>query len=568
MKRGSLGLGLALCALGAVFALAPGASTALAWLARWWPVAPVLLGMGSLVGFATRRVPRSPWRGAALIVVGALALAVTLTSSANPLALYGRFWPIVLGVVALVEVLRFYTYAPETGERRPVLFSRAKVVLVGLIVMSGLAAHRVAEADPNVLARIAMPAGLDHLRDELFGEPFQFAALTGSAALPAAGVVDVTNRFGDVVIDVSDDDRVEASLVPTVRAYDRAAAERVASALRLEVASAGTVVRVGTNRDDIDHEIGTDLHLVVPRTASVRIVQAHGKVTVVGLSPTSGLLSIDASHAPISLTGVHATVQIKNANDAVQVTDSSGSLDAVGRTDVVVRGYDGRIRLEDSDSVKLARVTGPAIELVSVDHASVSIDGATGDAGAPTAVSIQGEHTSVTLKDVVGDARIRTTHESITADGISGLLDVDSTHARVEATRVGSLRVATDHDDVRAKSVAGTVDITNDHGGVVVSDFDGECSVRTSFDAVRLVASAKQAGRVTVENEHGRIDAALPSSGTYRVAPKVERGSVRLDPAFARTDVSSGGWEVTLSTSFDDIVVRALGATDGDRKPA
>src|SRR5688572_11513976 len=172
IRRGSLGIGLALCGVGVLMALAPSTGAILGWLARWWPLFPLALGVGSLVGFAVRRQPRSPLSGAVLLVVGGAALALTLQTTTNPIALYGRFWPLLLGVVALVEILRHYSWRPEMGELRPALFGTGKLVLVGLLVVSGLGANRLAEANPNLLARISMPAGLDRLRDQLFGEEF------------------------------------------------------------------------------------------------------------------------------------------------------------------------------------------------------------------------------------------------------------------------------------------------------------------------------------------------------------------------------------------------------------
>jgi DUF4097 and DUF4098 domain-containing protein YvlB len=561
MRRGSLGIGLALCAAGVLFALAPSAGAAIGWLARWWPVALVLLGSGSLVGFASRRVPRSPVRGAAMIVVGALALAVTLQSATNPLALYGRFWPIVLGVMALVEILRFYTYRPEIGERRPALFGTSKLILVGLVVISGLAANRVAEADPNLLARISMPAGLEHLRDELFGEPFRFDPITKTAALPASGVVAISNRFGDVVVDVSDGDQVQVSVIPTVRAYDRAAAARVAADLRLDVVTAGSVVSVGTNREDISHEIGTDLHVVVPRSAGLRVTQSHGKVAVAGLEPAGGTIQIQASHSEVQLERVVANLVVRDANDTVRVLESSGSLDVAGRNDVQVKHFAGAIRVEDADSVSVEGLAGPSVDLVSVDHADVTLEDLRGLNGAPTRVDVQGEHTNVTLRNVVGDVRVRTTHDRVVTEDVTGAVDIEASHAEVAVARVGSLRIVTDHDDVRVQSVAGPVDITNDHGGVDVKDFGGVCEVRTSFDSVAIAAAPAQAGRVTVDNEHGSIVAKLPSNGRYRVVPKAERGHVRVDAAFSSASDDARANEVNLSTSFGDIAVRALAGT-------
>jgi DUF4097 and DUF4098 domain-containing protein YvlB len=579
-RRGSLGIGLALCAASLLLALAPNTPTLVGWLARWWPVAPILLGAGSLIGFASRRHPRSPLRGAALILFGGVALAVTLQSATNPLTLYGRFWPLLLGVVALVEIIRHYSYKPGMGESRPALFSAGKLALVGLIVVSGLAANRLAEANPNFIARISMPAGLDRIRDDLFGEEYTFDALSGAAQLPAGGLVSISNRYGDVVVEAGDGDRVEVTVTPAVHAYDRAAAERVAGQLRLAVANNGTIVDVGTNRGEIDHEITTNMRVRVPKSASLRVAQAHGGITITGVGGDRATLAIDATHAPVEIRDVAAAIEIKDAYDKVEVARSSGSLNILGRNDVVVSDFGGAVRLEDSDSVKLANLTSPTVDLVSVDHASVSIENVSapgGDAlsasfhgaGAASKVNVQGEHTSVAVKKVQGDVTVKTTHDDISAQDVTGALEVDASHASVEATSVGSLRVKTDHDDVRAKNVAGSVDIENDHGAVVVSGFGAGCSIRTSFDTARLEVRGPQSGDISVENEHGKIDVTLPAGQGYQIVPTVRRGEVRIDSQFEQTSAAgAAARRVVLTTTYDDVVVRPLVGRADEKDPA
>lgn len=574
MRRGSLGIGLALCVVGVAIAIAPNTATMFGWLARWWPVAPMLLGVGSLIGFATRRQPRSPFRGAALLVVGGVALALTLQSSVNPVMLYGRFWPLLLGVVALVSILRYYTHKPELGESRPAFFSAGKLSLVGLIVVSGIAANRLAEANPNMLARISMPAGLDRLRDNLFGEEFTFDPISQTTALPAGGVVSVTNRYGDIAIEAADGDQVEVTLTPIVHAYDREAAGRVASQLQLAVKATGPMLEVSTNRNEIDHEITTNMRVRVPRSASLKISQAHGELVVAGVGADAATLAIDATHTPVRLRNVRAAVEVKNAYDTVEVTQSSGSLNILGRNDVVVDQFEGAVRLEDSDTVKLKGLVAPTVDLVSVDRASVSIEdvGISRDANAPspgTRVTIEGDHTSVVLKSIRGNVSVKTSHEDVKASDVTGLFEVESSHSRVEATAVGALKIKTDHDDVRAKSIRGSVDIENDHGAVFVSGFEADCAVQTSFDEVRLEAARNQAGDVNVTNEHGEIDVRLPTEQAYRIEPTIERGDLRIDPQFEKAaSVAATSHRVVLRTTFDDIIVKPLTGRGDDRDPA
>ena len=100
---------------------------------------------------------------------------------------------------------------------------------------------------------------------------------------------------------------------------------------------------------------------------------------------------------------------------------------------------------------------------------------------------------------------------------------------------------------------------------MTVSEFGGSCTVRTTFDDVRLVASAGQVGDVVVENEHGKVDVRLPIGGRYAFDTEVERGEVKIDPAFQRmVSAGVGSTRVMLKTSHDDIVVRPGAARTGE----
>ncbi|HQR37179.1 MAG TPA: hypothetical protein PLF26_02165 [Blastocatellia bacterium] len=557
-RRGSLGIGLALCLCGAVFALAPTTTALFSWVSRFWPVLPILIGAGSLAGFALKRQPRSPWAGALLLILGGLALAATLQSAMNPLALYGRYWPILLGVVGLVEVLRHYTKRAELGER-PALLSFGKVALVGMIVASGFAANRLAEANPNIIANIAMPSGLGKLRDNLFGNEFVFDKVTQQATLPASGTVTIANRFGAVTIEGVDGDTVTVELTPKVRAYDKAAADKVVGSLQMSVAASASGVSVGTNRNEIDHQIETDMRISVPRGAAISLSQAHGNIVIADVASTTGGVDIESTHSDITMHDVKSAVTIKNDSGKVAVTRSSGSLSINGRNDIAASIYDGAIRIEDADSVELKTIVSRSIDLVSVDSATVTIDTVAPPVDAQLArVSVAGERTGVKVKNIRGDVTIHTSHDSVEAIDITGTLSVEASHTDVNALRVGALTVKTDHDDVKAREVAGAVDIENDHGEVLVNDFSGDCRVKTSFDPVRLSAAARHDGDVEVSNEHGDIDVRLPAGQNYDIRPEeAGHGTVRIDPAFAQAaSAASTQRRVSLKTSYADITVR------------
>lgn len=565
MKRsGTLGIGLALCVIAAAIALAPSSGALVAWLVRLWPVLLILIGLASLIGFALKRQPRRPWIGAVLITIGALALPVTLQATSNPLVLFGRYWPVMIVVVALVEVLRQYSHRPEMGERPP-LFSAGKVALLGLITVAGLGANRLAETNPNVLANAAMPKWVGNVRDDLFGEEFTFDPILQSAPLPQAGVVAVSNRFGSLAVEAYDGSTVEVQLTPTIRAYDRDTAVAVLQKLALNVSADGQVVTVGTNREAVEHRFTTNLKVRVPKSAGLRIEQSHGSVIVTGVEAGAAGITVGGSHSDLQMNDVRADVSVTNSNQAVNLQRCAGTLSIDGRADVIVASHTGSILLIDSDSVSLTAITAPKVELRSVDRARVTIenvgltpvDVAADPAAGLAEVLIAGEHTKVTLKSIRANVKVQTTHEDVRATGILGSLSIEATHSRVDVTGAGSLTVKTDHEDVKIKDVAGAVVVDADNSEVSVTEFRGAVTVRSTSERVRLAAARDQVGDVIVENERGPVDVRLPADRLYRFETT---GDVRIDPSFGRVaDGTAPPYRVTITTSEnEDITIRPV----------
>lgn len=573
MKRsGTLGIGLALCVIAGAFALAPSSGALVAWLVRLWPVLLILVGLASLVGFALKRQPRRPWIGAVLITIGALALPVTLQATSNPLVLFGKYWPVMIVVLALVEVLRQYSHRPEMGERPP-LFGAGKVAMVGVIAVAGLGANRLAETNPNLLANTSMPKWVGNVRDDLFGEEFTFDPIAQSVPMPASGVVTVTNRFGSLNVEAYDGSTVDVQLVPTVRAYDRESATAVVQQLSLNVTADSQGVNVATNREAVEHRFTTNLTVRVPKAAGLRIEQSHGSVVIAGVEAGVAGITVNGSHASLEMHDVKADVTVTNSNDNVNVARCSGSLQVEGRSDVTVATHSGSILLIDSDSVNLTGITASKVELRSVDRARVTMEniGSTAADAAPdpavpmAEVLIAGEHTRVTLKSIRANVKVETTHEDVRATGITGNLVVDATHSRVDVAGVASLSIKTDHEDVRVKDVSGPVIIDAENCEVAVTDFRGAVTVRSTSERVRLAAASNQVGDVIVENERGPVDVRLPADRLYQFETT---GDVKIDKSFGRVaDGAAPPYRVKITTSEnEDITIRPVagGSTSGD----
>src|SRR5829696_6710628 len=136
-RRGMLGLGLVLVAAGLIFVLVPARAGVAEWLIRLWPIFLICAGVVRVMGFAVERKPKSPMGGMLLIIIGVLFFVSRFHSDLNALQVYGRYWVLLLGVFAGVELVRYYSHRQSEGPT-PSLFSAGRVVIILFIVVTGV----------------------------------------------------------------------------------------------------------------------------------------------------------------------------------------------------------------------------------------------------------------------------------------------------------------------------------------------------------------------------------------------------------------------------------------------
>ncbi len=554
-RKSSLILGTILCLTALALAMGPTAAAILGWAVHYWPVALIGAGAAHLLMFALRRGSR-PFSGALLLATGGLSLAYTLTNPTNPIEFYGTFWPVLLAVVAVADVVRQYGLR-RAGVTAP-LFTPGKAVLVGLIAVSGIAANRIAPLAPDLLARLQLPGVLAEALDYMFGEEFSFDAIHDRAELPPGTPLSITNPRGEIEVVGGDGNTVEVTMVPTVRAWDIESARATAEKLQVSVELSDGVLSVRTNRGELSGHLAAALVVRAPRWAAVQVSGSHGTVKASGLNAG---LKVDGTHLNVSVDTVAGDVAVKGSHGDVTVTGIRGAVTVRSpRSDAVIKNVEGPVTLLNVHDVTVQDVVAPSVDVIEVYHAEVRLTRLSAQGGL-TAVGVTGSHTDVRLADIRGNVKVRTNHAEIRATAIAGMMEVDASHTEIAANGVGSIKLVTSHDDVVVKNVEGAVEIANQHGGVVVDEFGGQCSVRTSFDDARLATSRAPAGPVNVETEHGGVELRLPVGPRYQFDTNVTRGQARIDPALS---AAGGGaiCPVTIRASYEDVVVRPSATAD------
>jgi DUF4097 and DUF4098 domain-containing protein YvlB len=200
------------------------------------------------------------------------------------------------------------------------------------------------------------------------------------------------------------------------------------------------------------------------------------------------------------------------------------------------------------------------------------------------------------------DAELRTSGGGITADGLTGEMNADTSGGKMKFTQlhgpldartsggsiaiegcVGTLAVATSGGAIDCKNGSGSLDARTSGGSIAVSDFGGDAEVKTSggkltFENVigRLIGKTSAGaisarltdpvpGDVTLQTSAGSIDVALPAKSAVNVDAKTGMGNIRTEIPMLATrssddrlqgTLNGGGKLLDLKASVGSITIR------------
>ena len=541
-------------AIAATVAIASTRSGTIEWLMRLWPMFLVCAGVIRVMGFAVERKPATPTDGLLLIFVGVLFLLNRFHSELNGIQIYGRYWILFLLVFAAVELVRHYTHSDKYGPP-PKLFTPLRVIVVGLLVITGALANRIASTNPSLLSALKLPGLLDGFRDSVIGREFTFSESSSETNLRRGGIVRINNSYGSVRV-VTGTDSVRVSLTKGVRGWNEDEARKIADQIRLVVIPTTDGVSISTNRDQLTKQFTTDLLIQVPSDAPV---------------------SIGNSYGPVSVTGVGERVELSNSHGNVELTNIAGNI--VGNlnySDINISNAAGDVQISGAKKATLANIVG--------------------------ALSLKASNSSVEVRDVGGPVRIEAPFCRIKADRLGEASEIFTDHASVVATNVGdmvirapnsdvrvedsngNIKITTSNSEVRVKGISGDLTLNADqcsvsaeelrgmsriatsHGDVSVRNFVGGLDIKTSFKRVKLFSSTPPAGDINVENNHGAIELHLPESSQFRLDAISQGGEIKPQGFAAlvaspgevfNVSVGESGPRIKLRTSYSTITIKA-----------
>ncbi len=484
---------------------------------------------------------------------------------------FGLYWPVLLILFGLGKIADYYRSRGRLQLRVGEVFG------VIFLVLAGLGAGQVAKAQFPLISLPSLSG--DHVSiDDWFSHKYSWKE---EDAVDAEGLqqIEVSNLYGDVVVDGHTSKQVEVELAKEVLASDENEAKAVADQVQLTLERVEGVLKIGTNRKDVSQNrklFKSHMHIRLPANLPLIVNNRYGDVRVnaveaaceiknaygdVRVEEVTGPVRVSNQYRRITLRGVEGTVEVTNDRGAIHTEDGVGDIElATAYDSIVVRRQQGNVRLKNRfGSVSLNSVTGfaevdsPGSEVtlseidgaitLSASHKPVTIS------SAGKGVEMQTSSNRVTLTQIAGLVKIQATYSDIRAEELEAGLQVESKGTRVSVQDLeGGFDISTSTRPVRLENFAGGGRVQNEYGEIeVISDraLDADITLSTKNAPITLVIPENTAARISAQAPGGRIQ-----SEFTRQAEAGQELSV-LD-----TQLAQGGPKVRLQTNYAPIFIR------------
>ncbi len=433
-----------------------------------------------------------------LLLIGGLFLWRNFHPQVPVFDLLSQYWPFLLilwGVLRLGEA--FLTRGQWRGG-----FSGGEIVLIIFICIIGASMWQARSFGIHFDAR-----GLD-----IFGDSFDYPI---SATAPGAGMTRIVfeNPRGNIRVTGGDGTDVTVSGHKSIRAYQRADADRTNQNTPVEIIPQGDRLLIRTNQDRSpdNQRITDDLEVQVPRNVSV---EAHGNVGDGEVSDLEGGVDIQSNRGDLRLARIGGNARLSiGRSDIINIVDIKGKVDLDGR----------------GSDLSLENISG---------HATVN-------------GSYSGSLDFKNLSQPLDFEGVRGTELHVAA--IPGSLHLDlSTFTGNNVT--GPLRFVARSRDIRLEQFTQSVNVETDRGDI------------------ELRPGKVPLSAIEATTKNGAIELAIPNNAQFQLQGTVERGEAANDYGGGLQQDNSGhratihgsvgnGPSINLLSSRGHIVVERAGGS-------
>ncbi|MGH9659073.1 MAG: DUF4097 family beta strand repeat-containing protein [Bryobacteraceae bacterium] len=275
-----------------------------------------------------------------LIVLGGMFLADNVLPDFEVFKLFSEYWPFLLiawGGLRLLEVLILAATSRPLPARG---LSGGEVFLAVMICIIGSTTFAIGKHAPRIR--------LGNRGMEIFGETYDYPLAVEKQAGEKPRVV-IDHLRGNVRVKGEETKVVRVSGRKTVRAYNKADADKANEQTPLEVTVEGDRILVRTNYDRApeNRRITADLEISVPRGATI---EGRGRLGDFDVTEVEGSVDYSSDNAGVRLNriGGNAKVDVRRS-DVVRAVDVKGNVTISGSgRDVELENIAGEAAIKGS----------------------------------------------------------------------------------------------------------------------------------------------------------------------------------------------------------------------------
>jgi DUF4097 and DUF4098 domain-containing protein YvlB len=356
--------------------------------------------------------------GLTLMTIGGLLLANNLGYPIRIWPYVVRYWPALLIGWGLLKFVDYYRFR-HAGDNRP-LFSGGEVALLILVIFAGSAITTAANVSPEI-------GNIFDIRDidlwDITGNNFSFDQHVEQSGVVPASPIEIYNYYGDVEVRAGDTDRIVVDVRKTVRASDKAEADRLEQDFTFSVRQEGERYIVKSNRDESGfhgtprQRFKSSLTIQVPKQSKLHLENRNGRIMIQDLA---GNQSIINRYGDVEVRNINGTVTLENRNGGITIEDVTDAVMISNRySNTTVKNVGGDLQINTRNgSVDVADVKGNAT--IDNSYAPIHIENVQGD------VTVTGRNNSVDIEHVNGDIRADSSYQNVTIKDPRGGVRVTS----------------------------------------------------------------------------------------------------------------------------------------------
>lgn len=285
--------------------------------------------------------------------------------------------------------------------------------------------------------------------------------------LPAGAHIRIETERGDISIHSVEGSELRVNLKQTAWGPSESAADEQMRNVDVVIEESGNDYHVhSVRRFGFRAFTSTDLDVSVPKAVGLEVNTGHGDIEITGVS---GALVAHSASGDIHIHDVGSDVTIGSQHGDVKVSGVAGNVKLTGR----------------GDDVDISNVSGDA----AIEGAFVG---------------------SVRVANITKSMRCVSPWADLSVEHLTGSLDADSSDIALTDAD-GAVKLIAHNKDIDVKNVAGKIEIFNTHGDV------------------KVAYASPPREDLTVKNEAGDTDIALPARSSFGISAFSRSGEVQSD---------------------------------------